>query len=114
MFDWQGFGRGHWALDYTYALMSALSVEDRRNWERDLLKRYVERVAEAGVRGLSFDTAWLAWRLHPLHGLVYWLYTVGAGRLQPDMQPEEFSRAIIGRIAQAVDDLDTLDALSFS
>jgi hypothetical protein len=111
LYDWQGVAVGHWAVDLCYALQAALTVEDRRAWEAQLVQRYVERLAEAGGPSISYDTAWLDYRTHPYHGLVFWLYTLGRNRFQPHMQPDEFSREIIKRIAQATIDHDTLTLL---
>jgi aminoglycoside phosphotransferase (APT) family kinase protein len=112
LYDWQGVAVGHWAVDLCYALQSALTVEDRRAWERDLVQRYVQRLAEAGGPTISASTAWHEYRTHPYHGLVFWLYTLGRTRLQPKMQPDEFSREIVKRIAQATIDHDTLASLT--
>ncbi|MFZ0713600.1 hypothetical protein [Mycobacterium sp.] len=61
---------------------------------------------------LSFEQAWNEYRPHSLHGLAFWLYTIGAPRLAPAMQPDEYSLAIIGRITQAIEDHDTVDAIT--
>src|SRR5207253_2275243 len=47
--DWQRITRGHWALDVSYALASALRIDDRRAWERELLEVYLEQLAKGGV-----------------------------------------------------------------
>lgn len=109
--DWQGLARGLWAADYAYALASNLRVEDRRAWEEDLLRLYLERLADTGAPAPRFDEAWTEYRREHLHGLFFWLFPMGAGRLQPDMQPIEETRANVERTAQAVDDLGTLDLL---
>jgi hypothetical protein len=43
--------------------------------------------------------------------LAFWLITIGAGRLQPDMQPFEISRVNLERMTHAVMDLSAFDAL---
>jgi hypothetical protein len=103
-------------LDFSYALTTCLETEDRRNWERDLLELYLHHLAEsgAGVDVPPYDDAWLSYRQHPLHGLVWWLFTIGSGRLQPDMQPAEHSLVNIRRATQAIADLGTLDALEIA
>lgn len=53
----------------------------------------------------------LDYRTHPYHGLVFWLYTLGRNRLQPQMLPDEFSREIIKRITQSTIDHDTFALL---
>jgi len=109
--DW-GMLHGSFAADLAYALSSALTIETRRAWERDLVQRHVTRLAEFGVANPpSFDEAWLAYRQQMFHPLYFWLVTIGAGALQPDMQPNRICLANIERMATAVTDLDSLKAL---
>lgn len=112
LFDWQCMTTGEWALDLIYALMSALTIEDRRAWERDLLTLYLEELARAGGSAPSFDEAWLRYRQQAFHGLIFWLYTIGAGRMQPTMQPRHVSEANVERMTQATVDLESLDSLA--
>lgn len=109
--DWQCIARGHWAQDLGYAMTSLLTVEDRRAWERGLLSLYLAELRERGVPAPEVDAAWLAYRQQVFHGLLFWHYTIGAGRMQPAMQPDEISLINIERMTQAVVDLDSLDAL---
>jgi hypothetical protein len=111
LYDWQCISRGIWALDVAYALSSALTVQDRRAWERDLIELYIDRLYAAGGPSLPFENAWLTYRQQPFHGLVFWLYTIGAGRLQPAMQPDEVSLANLERMTNMIVDLDSFDAL---
>lgn len=109
--DW-GMLKGRYAADLAYALSSALTIDNRRAWERDLIRRHVERLAELGVPNApSFDQAWLAYRQEMFHPLFFWLVTIGAGALQPNMQPDRISLANIERMATAVADLESLKAL---
>ncbi|MGH9037216.1 MAG: phosphotransferase [Acidimicrobiia bacterium] len=112
LYDWQCMTKGQWALDFAYALLSALTVEDRRAWERELLELYLDRLEPADGPAPTFDEAWLAYRQQTFHALVFWLYTIGAGRLQPDMQPKDVCLANVERMANAVVDLESLDSLS--
>jgi aminoglycoside phosphotransferase (APT) family kinase protein len=111
LYDWQLLSRGVWALDVAYALSSALTVDDRRTWEHELIELYIDRLHAAGGPALPFDSAWLAYRQQPFHGLAFWLYTIGAGRLQPAMQPDEVSLANLERMTNMIVDLDSFDAL---
>lgn len=112
LYDWQAVARGEWALDYVYALAVNLTPDDRRAWERDLLARYLERLAEHGVtRPPSFDEAWLRYRQQPFHVAIFALFTIGAGRMQPDMQPRAYMMRCWERIATFMDDHDSLDAV---
>jgi hypothetical protein len=109
--DWQALTRGGWALDVAYALTSALSIEDRRAWERELLNIYLDRLATLGVAPPTFSEAFDAYRQQVFHALAFWLYTLGAGVLQPDMQPRDVSDTNVARMAQATIDLDSLDSV---
>ena len=111
LYDWQCMAVGSWAIDVSYALMSALTVQDRRTWERDLLARYTNQLVGHGVRTApSAEQAWLAYRQQTMHGLVFWLVTIGVSRLQPELQPTDICLANLARMGQAVIDLATLDS----
>jgi len=105
---------GRWTSP-TRCSPGGLAIDDRRAWERDLLTRYLETLAKLGVTpdaGLpTFGQAWLAYRQQTWHAFVFWIYTIGAGRMQPAMQPEAVSRANLARMAAAIDDLESLDAV---
>src|SRR5437773_2400400 len=108
--DW-GMVKGQYIGDVSYALSSALTIDDRRNWERDLLALYLELVHEQGAPMIPFEDAWLAYRQSMFHPFFYWVTTIGAGRTQPDMQPDAISLANIERVAQAILDLDCIHAV---
>lgn len=112
LYDWQCTLRGNWAADFAYAIMSALTVEQRREWERDLLEYYLDRLRAAGGAALAFDAAWLQYRQQTFQGVFAWVGTLGQGRMQPDMQPRDISLANFERILQAVADLESLDSLA--
>jgi hypothetical protein len=81
-------------------------------WERELLERYLWRLAEEGVAERpSFQQAWLRYRQQPFHVLIFALFTIGAGRLQPDMQPKDYMLRCLGRITTFIDDHDSLDSV---
>jgi hypothetical protein len=110
--DWQVTLKGNWGYDFAYTLTSGLAVEDRRQWERDLLKGYLDRLAAAGGPQLSFDQAWLNYRQQVFYAYFAWVFTIGHGPLQPNMQPDHISREIIERTAHALVDLESLEALA--
>jgi hypothetical protein len=110
--DWQCTVKGQWAGDFSYALSSALTIDDRRAWESDLLELYLEKLRESGVREVPpFDQAWLEYRQQIFHAFFNWVFTIGQGALQPAMQPDEFSMLNIERFAAAIDDLDSMKSL---
>ncbi len=111
LYDWQAIARGCWALDYTYALTSALEVDDRRAWEHDLLALYVDALAEAGGPRVSTDEAFRLYRQQMFHGFIFWLFTIGVQKVSQELQPDAHCRLIIGRIAQAIVDVEAFDAV---
>jgi hypothetical protein len=110
--DWQVGLKGSWAYDYAYLVTTALAVEDRRAWERDLLDVYLDRLAAAGGPPIPREDAWEAYRQATLYPYFAWVYTIGRSRLQPTFQSDEVSLVMIERIATAIDDLDSLRALA--
>ncbi|MCV7250640.1 phosphotransferase [Mycobacterium hackensackense] len=113
LYDWQCVAKGNWALDYSYALGATLPTEDRRNWQEDLLRLYLARLKEAGVATPpTFDEAWLAYRQQPMHALAFGLFTLGGSRLEPELQPRDYTLASIERLARHVCDLGSIDALT--
>jgi thiamine kinase-like enzyme len=111
LLDWAAVARGQGPRDLAYALTSNLTLEDRRSWERDLADQYADTVATTSGRPVDRAQVWTCYRQQTLHGLYFWLYTLGRGLFQPSMQADEISRLNIARMAQAVADLDTLSSL---
>ncbi len=109
--DWQVGLRGAWAFDYAYLVTTALEVEDRRAWERDLLDFYVEQLAAAGGEAIPRERAWDAYRQATFYPYFAWVYTIGRLRLQPRFQPDEVSLVMVRRISSAIDDLESLRAV---
>jgi hypothetical protein len=109
--DWGCVCRGGWTSDYAYMIMAALTVEDRRAWERDLLARYLEQLRAHGGSPPDFDEAWLQYRQQTFHGLTFWLMTIGFGDTHPEMQPDEICTTLVERMCHAVTELRSFDAL---
>jgi Phosphotransferase enzyme family len=109
--DWQVTSKGGWAYDVAYTLTTGLTIEDRRAWERELIRTYVKRLAAVGGPSLAFDDAWLSYRRATPHAYFAWVFALGQSRLQPAMQPTSTSREMIARTSRALVDLDTLAAL---
>jgi aminoglycoside phosphotransferase (APT) family kinase protein len=108
--DWQCLSRGHWSRDFAYAVTASLTPDDRRNWERDLLARYIERFADkTGVRP-DFDVSFQRYRQQIVHALAMWTITLCHSPLLPNMQPEDTTIKMIERMTTAMADLDALDS----
>lgn len=107
LLDWQLMVRGCWAHDLGYALATGLDIEDRRTHERALLAEYLDALARHGVDAPpNHDHAWLCYRRSMIWGLVIgWLIT------PPQNYGVAITRANIGKMVQAMLDLDTLAAL---
>lgn len=110
--DWQVIHRGHWAWDVAYTMNTALTVGDRRAWDRELLAFYLERLAKAGGDAPDFDDAWRDYRRHAFYPYIAWIFTIGRAAYHPNWQPDEYSRAIIERTGQAIVDHDAFGALA--
>lgn len=110
--DWQCCQRGHWGRDVAYAIATALTVEDRRAWEGDLLRFYLDRLSAAGGPAVSFDEAWLHYRQQLMTALTWWTITLTPTPDLPDMQPRDVTMEFLGRIAIAMDDVDSLGSFN--
>lgn len=100
-YDWQIVRRGSWVYDFGYCLMSILAVDDRRDWEKDLLARYLDGLGRHGVSEVpTFDEAFHRYRRQSAYGLVAWLVTLGGG----DFQDVDISSEAIRRFGQAAND----------
>jgi len=108
--DWQITTIGHWSRDLIYGITTALTVENRRRWDKDLVRLYLEKMAGYGVPEASFDHAWLNCRQQLFSALAFWTITLRPATDMPDMQPEAATYEFIKRLATAIDDLDALDS----
>lgn len=109
--DWQCPSRGHWSRDVAYAMSSGLAPDDRRAWERDLLARYLDRLAGHGAPRIEFEQAFTWYRQQLLHAFSMWTITLRHSLMLPSMQSEAMTLAMMERIATAIDDLDALDSV---
>ncbi len=112
-FDWGCMAYMPGMRDVGYFLCMGLTVEDRRSYERDLIRIYVDSVAMGGGPAMDPQDAWFLHRLHAA-------YTIPASapatiyellKDEVDFDPEvvaEFMR----RSSAAVADLDTYGALA--
>jgi len=76
LIDWQLVSHGPWALDVGYHIASALTVDDRRRSEVDLLHHYLDALGARGVAPPPWDDAWDEYR----RGIVYGFYLWGITR----------------------------------
>ena len=81
MIDWQTALRGPAAMDLTSFVATALTIDDRRRWEAELIERYLDQLAAAGV---DVDPTWFA-RSYD-ENLLWWMgqFANNLARLEPD------------------------------
>ncbi|MGH8598198.1 MAG: phosphotransferase [Gammaproteobacteria bacterium] len=107
--DWQCVCRGHWSRDLAYCISTALTIDDRRKWEGDLIAYYLECLSAAGGPAIPVDFAWQHYREQLFGALAWWTGTLGQPPDKPGMQPRDSSLEFIARIATALDDHEALD-----
>lgn len=103
--DWQAVRRGPPMHDVTFAIINALTPDDRRAWERDLISHYLAEAKARGCAHEGVDAAWRDYRKLAVYGFSAWLTT------PLDYQPEEVSAASFEKFAAAVVDLDSYAAI---
>jgi hypothetical protein len=101
--DWQLVQRGPWYLDVGYHIASALTIEDRRRTERDLVGHYLGRLAAGGIEVPSWDDAWLGVRRGIVYGFFLWGITL-------KVDPAVTSR-LLERLGTAAADHDAFEAV---
>lgn len=102
--DWQCIMKNSWANDVAYFMISALSVEDRRACQQDLLRGYLGALQARGAATPDFAEAWRLYKAYAFHGLG-WVFC------KPEMQNEDNCSAIGDRFAAAVTDLEAIRAV---
>jgi hypothetical protein len=109
--DWQGVLRSKGIEDVAFLLSQSMPVELRPTCERQLVERYRQGLAEAGIDHYSSEGAWHDYRKCVLY---LWMYAVIiSGALDAgNPRSRAVMRAIISRSAAAVADLDCLSLLS--
>ena len=105
--------RSHWSRDLAYVMGTAVPIEKRRLWEREIVELYVSEFEKAGGPKTTVEEAWLELRRQSLGALAYWTLTLTPSKVMPDMQPEAASRDFISRLCALIDDHDALDAFDF-
>jgi hypothetical protein len=72
--DWQLVRKGRPWRDVTYFTIGALTIEERRRSERDLLAHYRQALAATGVEGvIGLDEIWDQYRRWVIYGMQAWI-----------------------------------------
>lgn len=109
--DWQIATIGHWSRDVIYTITSALTVENRRRWEKDLVLHYLDQMASRGVPMPGADETWAELLPQLMTALAFWTITLHPAPGMPDMQPERTTHAFLRRLYAAIDDHEVLDRI---
>lgn len=104
--DWQVLRRGNFSLDVGYFLQGAVTTEDRRASERDLVAEYHAALDVPDGERPGPDEVWLRYRAATAYGLAIWLATAASTWQRP-----EVSLALVQRYAAAFADLDGAGAV---
>ncbi|MFT4256901.1 MAG: phosphotransferase [Pseudoxanthomonas sp.] len=94
--DWQAVCLAPWASDVAYFIGGALSPEQRRRSERELLGHYIAALVAAGGPRLDSEKAWRDYRAHTLHGFIW---AVTPAQLQSEAIVSELSRRYLTAIS---------------
>lgn len=106
--DWQMVRRGNFSLDLGYFLQGALTIEDRRRSERDLLEQYRDALRLPDAEMPTAQDIWLGYRASVAHGLAIWIATLSGGDA---WQRPDICLAFAQRYSAAFVDLETPQAL---
>lgn len=106
--DWQMVRRGNWSLDLGYFVQGALTIEDRRRSERDLLDDYRGALRLPADEMPSAQEVLLRYRASVAHGLAIWMATLSGGDA---WQSPDICLALAQRYAAAFIDLDSRAAI---
>jgi len=105
VFDWQAASRYRGVIDLSYFLGGSITVDLRRQIEKDIVKLYHERLLEKGVSGYSYDECWEDY----LRGTILYAYLPVLAFSSLDMSNErakELGKLIINRHFTTIVDND--------
>ncbi|MEZ5217558.1 MAG: phosphotransferase [Ilumatobacteraceae bacterium] len=107
--DWQTVSYGSPMNDVAYFLGAGLQIEDRREHEAGLVRRYHDRLVERGITDYDWDDCWIDYRRGTWSGLVM---AVAASMLvERTERGDEMFLAMATRHARHALDLDAVGAL---
>lgn len=107
LLDWQLVRTGEGVGDVAYLLATALTPEGRRAAERDLVRRYGEGLAAAGVAAGDPARLFERYRAHLTYAFEAMVVTLAVGGLMRD----DVATALVTRTATAVDEQDAFAAV---
>jgi hypothetical protein len=104
--DWQLVRKGSPWRDVSYFIVGALTVDERRTADRDLVEHYRQRLIAAGAEGVaSRDEAWEKFVRWPGYGTQAWLGNINQWGQHSGVE-------MVKRQFAAADDYDTVGLLT--
>ncbi len=109
--DWQTVHVGSGPQDVAYFIGNAFAdVDECREHQERLVRRYHDLLVERGVRGYTFDQCWLEYRRHGYASLIMAIAaSMLVGRTE---RGDRMFMAMADRSAQLARDVDTFGALT--
>jgi hypothetical protein len=109
--DWQTVHVGAGPQDVAYFIGNAFAdVDERREHQERLVRRYHDLLVERGVRDYTFDQCWLEYRRHGYASLIMAIAaSMLVGRTE---RGDRMFMAMADRSAQLARDVDTFGALT--
>ena len=108
--DFQAPVRGKGIQDVAYFLSGSIDVDMRRDHEKHLINRWLNKLGEQGINDYSFEQAWIDYRMGVL---MVWTYVVivGGGMSAENERGDTWVEAMVERSIAAMIDLDGLALL---
>ncbi len=104
--DWQVVFAGFCVHDMAWAIISSLSIDDRRAWERDLVKLYFDVLSARDADAGTLNDVWLAYRQNTAHAICAY------GTNPPSNFPQHLMRKCEKKVYTAASDLELLKSLN--
>jgi aminoglycoside phosphotransferase (APT) family kinase protein len=98
-------------VDIGYLVSQGLTTAERGGRDEELLRGYVERLAEGGVRDYGFDQAWRHYRFAVAFFLLFPVIAVRGWQLLP-ARARELCLCLIERGIAAIEEIDALAVFS--
>lgn len=109
--DW---GDSTWApsmRDAAYFLGNGLKIEDRRRWEKDLMREYIDELNRHSKHvKVSWEHAWEDYRRQSIYGLAQ--HIPAAGMLPDTERGKIMFRTLVSRQAQHAVDMDAMSLVN--
>jgi hypothetical protein len=109
--DFQLTSRAAGPVDVGYLASQGLTTAVRGGRDEELLREYIERLADGGVRDYDFDQAWRHYRFAVAFFLLFPVIAIRGWELLPE-RSRELCLCLIERSIAAIEDIDALAVFS--